>query len=260
MRISIREIRDYQRCPLFYKMRHVDCLPISRSLDEHMRDYLKLALYSYYFSIIDNKRKSYDALVKRWEELWFTPDMESAFEEGDLKTKSNEAISMLMKFWDRLGDEIVQPIAVNFGYEAIFPGKENLHVVGEIDLIKVVNDRTRKRETCISFFSLSSKIRDTFLVKNDVCISAAAYAFRSSFKAQEDRIIINNVLCSDDTPSLRTGNDFIRAEKAIRNICRAINGGVFYPAPNPIHCSKCPYKIFCLNEKSISTGGEIDGS
>jgi CRISPR/Cas system-associated exonuclease Cas4 (RecB family) len=238
-------------------MKHVDSLPVSKTLDEHMKDYFKLALYSYYFSIIDNKRKSFDALIKRWEELWFTPEMGDAFEAGDLKNKSNEAVSMMMTFWKRFGDEIVQPVAVNFGYEAVFPGKENLHVTGEIDLIKVVNDRTRKRETCISFFSLSSKLRDTFMVKNDICISVASYAFRSNFKAQEDKIVISNVLCADDTPSLRTGNDFVRAEKSIRNICRAIKGGVFYPAPNQINCSKCVYKTFCLNEKSVPTGGEL---
>jgi len=53
---------------------------------------------------------------------------------------------------------------------------------------------------------------------------------------------------------LRTGNDYLRAEKAIRNICRGIKDGIFYPAPNAISCGTCPYKLFCLNEKSINMG------
>lgn len=257
MRISIREIRDYQKCPLYYKMKHVDEIPVDKTINEYFRDCFRLALYSYYFYIIENKKKSFEEILKRWEAIWFSSEMMEVISEADLKSKSNEAVEMFNSFFKKYGSLPVTPIAVNFSYEAIFPGADNLHVTGSIDLIQILNDRSRKSETVISSFNLSKYHADTFLTKGDLGISVSSYAFRSNFKTKEDRIIVQNILCKEDTPTLRTGSDFERAEKSIRNICRAIKGGVFYPAQSSKNCSTCPYKTFCLNEKSITTGGEI---
>ena len=260
MRISIREIKDYLRCPLYYKLKNVDELPVFKTLDEYFSDYFKLALFFYYFSLLDKKKKSVEGMMKRWEELWFSADMLGNFSEEELRTKSNEAVILVNDFIKKYGTETVTPIAVNFQYEAIFEGTENLHVTGEVDLIKILNDRSRKNETCICSFSLRKSYPDLFLVKNDIALSIASYAFRSNFKSQEDKIIINNIRCAEDTPTLRTGNDFVRAEKIIRNICAGISNRVFYPAPNNISCSNCPFRILCLNEKSVNTRGNTNGS
>ena len=244
---------------MYYKLKNVDELPINKSIDEYFKDYFKLSIFFYYFSLMDDKKKSFDGMMKRWEELWFGSEMLENFTEEELKTKSNEAVLLMNDFIKKYGSEAATPIAVNFQYEAIFEGKENLHVTGEVDLIKVINDRSRKSETCIFNFSFHKSYPDNFLVKNDLALSVSSYAFRSNFKAQEDKIVIGNIRCAEDTPTLRTGNDFVRAEKAIRNIYNGIKNGVFYPAPNNISCSNCTFKIFCLNEKCINSG-VINGS
>jgi hypothetical protein len=254
LRISVSEIKDYIKCPLFYKMKYIDELPITKSIDEYFREYLKLTLSFYYFSIIEKKNRSFDGMTKRWEQLWFSTMMLETFPEEELKERSNEASLLMSNFIKRFGDEKSTPIAVNFQYEALFQGKENLHVTGEIDLIKILNDRTVRSETCICMFSLSKSFPDIFLIKNDVTLSVASHAFRSNFKAQEDKMMVINIRRSDDTPTLRTSNDFIRAEKAIRNVCTGIKNGVYYPSPNTIYCTTCPFRMFCLNEKSINMG------
>lgn len=258
MRISIREVNDYIRCPLYYKLKNIDEIPVNLDINDHFKDMFKLAIYYYYFSIIEGKSRSFEAMMKRWEELWFSREMLETFPEESIKEKSNEAVMVMTDFIKKYGGEKVTPIAVNFSYEAIFDGPENLHVTGEIDLIKILNDRTARSETCIGIFNLSKHYPDTFFIKNDLSISVASYAFRSSFKAKEDKIAVHNLRCSEDTPTLRTGGDYSRAEKAIRNIKRGIDGGIFYPSPNAISCSSCPYKMFCLNDKSINTGGKLD--
>lgn len=251
MRISVREIRDYQKCPLFYKLKHVDDIPVNRTIEERFKNSFKLALYCYYFSLIEKKKKSFEGMIKRWEELWFTSEILESFPEEEVKRKSNDAVVLMGDFYKKYGNEPATPIAVNFQYEAIFEGTEHLHVTGEIDLIKVINDRTRHSETCICNFSLSKSYPDSFLVKNEITSSVASYAFRSNFKTKEDRMLIMNINKSEDTPTLRTGSDYLRAEKSIRNICSGIKNRIFYPAPNIIHCANCPYKLFCLNEKSV---------
>jgi len=254
VRISTREIRDYIRCPLFYKLKNIDELPADKTIDSYFKDYFRLALFFFYFSLLEKKKKSFEAMIKRWEELWFSREMLEVFPEEELKQKSNEAVILMNLFFKNFADEPITPIAVNFQYEAIFEGKEHLHVTGNIDLIKILNDRTHRSETCIVMFAMSKHCPDTFMVKNDLGMSVASYAFRSNFKAQEDKMIVQNIRGSEDTPTLRTGNDYLRAEKAIRNICNGIKNGVFYPSPNAISCSDCPYRLFCLNEKSINMG------
>jgi hypothetical protein len=254
VRVSIREIRDYVKCPLQYKLRHIDEMLEDRSIENYFRDYFKLVIYFYYFSIIENKKKSFEAMMKRWEELWFSSDMMELFPEAELKEKSNEAVTLLTNFIKKYGEERCTPIAANFQYEAIFEGKENLHVTGDIDLIKIINDRTNRKETCLVDFSLSKTYPDSFLIKNDISLSVASFAFRSNFKSKEDKMIVQSLRRQDDTPTLRTGMDYSRAERSIRNICIGIRDGIFYPNPTPMNCPSCSYRLFCLNDKSINMG------
>jgi len=256
MRVSISEINDYIKCPLYYKFKNIDEVPMDKTIDDYFREYFKLALYFYYFSLIEKNRKSFELMMKRWEELWFSDEMTAIFPIEALKEKSNEAVPLMTYFFKRYELEKMFPIAVNFKYEAIFEGKEHLHVTGDIDLIKIVDDGTRKRETQMVFFSMATRYQDQFFTKCDLGISVASYAFRSNFKEKEDKILIQNVRLEEDMPTLRTGNDFLRSEKAVRNICKGIKEGVFYPSPNNISCSTCSFKLFCLNEKSIPRGKE----
>ena len=257
MRISIRDIRDYVKCPLYYKLKNVDCIPEEKSIDEYFREYFKLALYFFYFSLIEKKPKSFDLMMKRWGELWFSSEMLGIFSEAELGKKSNEAVMLMNAFFNKYGNEPSIPVAVNLQYEAIFQGTENLHVIGELDLVKIVNDRTNRRETTLVQFSLSKHPADNFLLKNNIAISVASYAFRSNFKTKEDKIVLQNLMGKEDTPTLRTGMDYSRAERSIRNICTGIESGVFYPAPSQLACPNCPYRLFCLNDKSINMGGPV---
>jgi len=254
VRISISDINDYIKCPLYYKLKNIDELPMDKSVDDYFKEYFKLALYFYYFSVIEKNKKSFELMMRRWEELWFSDEMFDIFPEATLKEKSNEAVPLMTYFFKRYDVEKVIPIAVNFKYETIFQGKENLHITGEIDLIKVINDGTRKRESQLIFFNMSNRYPDNFFVKADVSTAIASHAFREGFKEKEEKIVIQNVRLEEDIDIARSGADHIRAEKIVRNICKGIKEGVFYPSPNNISCSNCSFKLFCLNEKSIPRG------
>jgi len=252
MRIGIEEIKDYIRCPIRYKFKHVDYIPISMDPDEYYRDCLKLTIFFYYFCIMEKKANLFDVLLRKWESLWFNKDISKDFNEDYLRHKSSEAITYLTDFYKRVAAENVTPIAVNFPYEAVLPGEENIHVIGTIDLIRVINDQTKHRETQLVDFSTARYPLTDFLLKNDISLSVASYVFRKTFKIKEDRIKIIGVSRKTDMTTSRNGADFIRAEKIIRNICKGIKNKVYYPVPNNINCSYCKYKVFCINEKSLT--------
>jgi len=228
MRLSTEEISDYIKCPLYYKFVHIDKLPLTRTLDDYYKEYIKLSIFFYYFSLIEKKTKSFETILRKWESLWFSDKMMDSFMEDQIRKKSNEGVMLLSSFYKKVEKETAVPIAVNFPYEIIFKGEENLHVTGEIDLIKIVNDRTRQRETNIVFLCMSHRHMSDIRVKTHLRLTLASYAFRENFKEKEDRIILDHILNKGDNESTRTGNDFSRAEKVIRNIDRGIKNKAFY--------------------------------
>ena len=252
MRISINEITDYIKCPLMYKFMHVDRIIATKTPDEYYKEYLKLAISFYYFSMIEKKNHLFELMLRKWGSLWFNSGMVKAFKEDYLKQKSNEAVMLLTDFNKKIASERATPIAVNFPYEAVLPGIENIHITGNIDLIKILNDKTRQRETQIVFLCTSKKIPDDFMVKNRLSVTVASYVFRKTFKIKEDRIKIVGVAHKADTETMRTGGDFNRAEKIIRNICTGIANKVFYPRTTTINCANCRYKAFCINERALN--------
>lgn len=251
MRISLREIVDYVRCPLKYKFTHIDQIPVSGDGEEYYKEYLKLSIFYYYFCQLENRTGNFESILKKWESLWFSKDMTESFEEEYLKKKSNDAVVVLTNFYKKMAGEKVTPIAVNFPYEAIFQGDENIHVTGNTDLIRVVNDKTKQRETQIVSFSTSVRVLDNFAFKSDLGITLASYTFRNTFKTKEDKIKVINIKQKNDNITTRSGGDFVRLEKIVRNICRGIKSGVFYPNSNVMNCTYCKHKLFCINEKAL---------
>jgi len=49
----------------------------------------------------------------------------------------------------------------------------------------------------------------------------------------------------------RSGSDFSRARKILYNIANGIENRIFYPSENRLSCSRCRFKIFCMNEKAM---------
>lgn len=252
MRISVKEARDYMRCPLFYKFEYVDNLPGDKSIDSCFIDCIKMSISSYYYSMIENNTKSLDYVLRRWENLWFNSSMKNTFNGEILNKKSNDAIIILTNFFKKVNRDNISPIAVNFPYEVIFIGEKNLHVTGDIDMVNIVNDRTRKRETHITFFRPSLQKPDDFMLRNDIQLTVASYAFRHNFKQKENRIIINSIRCKGDSWTIRNSDDYVWVEKIIRNICRGIEGKIFYPSQNKVFCYNCRFRLFCRNEKAIT--------
>ena len=190
-------------------------------------------------------------VLKKWESLWFSKYMLETFDRDELDRKSNDAVLILTNYYKKIVGEKVTPIAVNLPYEVIFEGQENIHVTGDIDLIRIINDRTRKSETQIVSLCTMHHRPNDFMAKNNIYLSVVSFAFRKDFKTKEDKIVIDHVRSKEYTNTIRTSGDFIRAEKIIRNICKGIKERVFYPTAHKMFCTNCKFKLFCINEKAI---------
>jgi len=251
VRLSMREALDYKDCPQLYKFRHVDFLPERRDIKSYFKQKLRQTISHYYFCMIDKREKSLNNIFSKWEQLWFCPEVEESFQESDIRDHSNKAISLLRNFHQYTKDERIVPVAVDFRYEASFDGETNLHVTGKIDLIKVLNDKTRNKETDLVFFSYSNHMPDEFLSKININTAVAAYAFRKNFESRESNVILCNIGKKHETVIQMTGSDFVRAKKILYNIAEGIENRIFFPSDNKQKCGKCSFRTFCMNEKAM---------
>lgn len=251
MRLSIDEIVDYKDCSQMYKFRHLDMLPERKTIKDHFKDCLKQTIAFYYYCMIDKKEKSLDNIFSRWESVWFDSDTDENFTEEEIREGSNKAVELLRNFYEYNKAEKVFPVAVDFKYETIFEGSPNIHVTGAIDLIKIVDDKSKDRQTDIVFFTQSRVIPDDFYSSVDLKYTMSSYAFRDSFKTKENNIVVCNIGKKKTTYVRKTGSDFERARKIVYNIANGIENRIFFPSDNPITCNKCKYKVFCMNEKAM---------
>jgi hypothetical protein len=238
-----------------YKFRHVDMLPERKTIRDHFKECLKQTISFYYYCMIDKREKSLDNLFSKWESVWFTGDIDENFSEEEVREGSNRAVELLRNFYAYNKEEKVFPVAVDFKYETIFEGSTNIHTTGTIDLIKVVNDKSRSRETDIVFFTQARTMPDDFFSSVDIRYTMASYAFRNNFKEKESNIVACNIGKKKNTYIKKTGSDYERARKIIYNIANGIENKIFFPSDNPVTCNKCKYKVFCMNEKAMEDKG-----
>jgi hypothetical protein len=257
VRLSMQEILDYKNCPQQYKFKHVDFLPEKKELKDHFKEIIRQTMSYYYFCMIDKNERSLNNLFTKWEQLWFCDEIENNFKEEDVRERYNMAVNIIINFYRYAAKEKVTPIAVDFKYDAMFEGPTNLHVVGTIPLIKVLNDKAKDRETNLVFFSYSSYAPDDFLSSIDINTTVASYAFRKNFDIRESNIILCNIGKKQEIAIHKSGSDFVRARKLLYNIATGIENRIFYPSDNRLSCNNCRFKIFCMNEKAMEDRDEV---
>ncbi len=112
MRISTQEITTFVRCPILYREgRH------HKAIDKRIIEYLrKVIQYLYSFQLAQHGEQcNFNALVKRWNQLWWgkkRPDDEEA------DKLNNEAYFAMDKYYSTYIDIESEPIAVNWPYQA----------------------------------------------------------------------------------------------------------------------------------------------
>lgn len=257
MHVSMNEIMDYKSCPQLYKFRYIDSLPEKKDLSDYFRECLKKTISYFYFCMIDKKEKSLNNLFQKWEQLWFSKEINENFPQNEIREGSNSAVNLIKNFYKYTCQEKIIPVAVDFRYEVTFEGDKNIHVTGKIDLIKVVDDKSRNRETDLVFFSYSSSMPDEFQSKIDLNTTMAAYAFRKNFDARESGVILCNIGKKQELVIHKTGSDFIRSQKILHNIVSGIENRIFYPSDNALNCRKCKFRSFCINEKAMEDRNAI---
>lgn len=143
--LTVEAIKDFQVCELFYDFRYrkeENELHIGRELmAQRFENTLKKVASFFFYRKQAGVTPSYNALINRWEKLWFPKDMDAydlAVEQhevahGNLASYSNAAAMALMQFHEDFSEDFSDPILI--GESFLITMGPNLRLEGTIDLV-----------------------------------------------------------------------------------------------------------------------------
>jgi hypothetical protein len=146
--ITVDGVKDFSACARFYDYRHrqleYEPLTAQKLMSERFHNTLVRVVSFFFYKKQSGVTPSYNALLNRWERLWFPKDYdpEDLFREqtnpvhGNIASYSNIAALGLMKLYEDFGDVDIIPMLINEKY--IVPKGETADVSvrfqGVIDL------------------------------------------------------------------------------------------------------------------------------
>lgn len=138
-------IKDFQICALLYDYRHRQELyePIigREILAQKYDNTLKKVLSFFFYKKQAGLTPSYNALVNRWEKLWFPKEVtayELALEQhetwhNNMASYSNAAVMALMKFHEDFENDLWEPLLISESF--LVPLTDQVRIAGTFDLV-----------------------------------------------------------------------------------------------------------------------------
>lgn len=150
--LGVNAIVDFQVCELFYDYRYrqklKETLRSRYLLTDRFESTMKKVASFFFYKKQAGTVPSYNALLNRWEKLWFPKDITAydlALEQheegrGGLVSYSNNAASILEKFHDLFADDPRVPVLID--EEFLVPIAKEIRLQGSFDL--VLRDKHRR--------------------------------------------------------------------------------------------------------------------
>lgn len=144
--LTSQAILDFQVCQLFYECRHIRDeheLVIGREqMANRFEDTLKkVATYFFHKKQGDPPIPSYNAILNRWERLWFPKDMDAydmaneqhEHHHGNLASYSNTAVASFEAFHNKFVDLEATPVLVDEPF--VVPIARGVRIEGRFDVV-----------------------------------------------------------------------------------------------------------------------------
>ena len=249
--VSYSAISQYQRCPLAYKFKYLDGLPeetVSASLIFGGAIH-SAAEHHYNQLMAGNPAPDHDTLLASFWESWNSRGEEVPIQFGnkeDLNSIGKLAGRMLVAFRD---SDLVRPEGRIIGVEEqlrgeLIPGIPDL--LARIDLIV-------ESDTAVTITDLkTARSRWTANQAEDSGEQLLLYSelVRHLAPGKEIRLefaVITKAVkpVAERLPVSYDPQRIERTKQVVERVWRAIEAGMFYPAPNPISCGSCPFRKPC---------------
>jgi hypothetical protein len=142
--LNVQAIRDYQVCSLFYDYRYqkklIEPMQAQKILADRFQNVLTRVIAFYFYKKQTGFTPSYNALINRWERLWFPKDMEPydllieqhGTVHGNLADYSVIAAAGLLKMYEDFSEMNTAPLLIDESFTV--PMDKDIQFTGKIDL------------------------------------------------------------------------------------------------------------------------------
>lgn len=242
-------INDFMVCELFYECRHERNEPeqveAHHILSDRFENTLKKVASFFFYKKQSGNVPSYNALLNRWEKLWFPKDMtayDMAIERHEIRynnmaSYSNIAAASLEVFHDRFAEDNSIPIMIDEEFVVPFGG--NIRLNGGFDLILKDKDEYR----IIKWHGRPKKPKSTLL---DFAALKYAFEYKSNKKKKATYHLYN--LATAKNPWLKIEQPLPDDVRALKYWADEIDDcDVFVPRRGfTAYCKSCPFDTTCL--------------
>lgn len=144
-RLTVESIKDYQVCSLFYSYRYQDkeYEPMNNRviMADRFHETLSRVVAFFFYKKQSGVTPSYNAIINRWERLWFPKNMDAydlAIEQhtvshGNLSSYSTKAVEGLRKLYEDFGSTDIQPMLIDEDFSV--PIRSDIILDGKLDLV-----------------------------------------------------------------------------------------------------------------------------
>lgn len=248
MKLSIKQIKDYNYCPRMYKYAHVDGIYSGKitTVENFFDDCIKQTVYWFFYNIQDNIVPSIKEVKKKFGDLFVGSRSvgETIFmdriQRNTARALENKSIDMLKHFHDMYKDNHGIPILVNKDYEIKIG---NAMITGTIPIIR--ENRAQQIEM-LSFYtdSKNSKIVLASMIRYDIETTASSLAFKTLFNKIPDKHTYYSLNSSEECNINKSPNQYQDFIEMIESISKAIQLELYHPVYND-NCIGCAYNKLC---------------
>lgn len=249
--LTAKGINDFMVCELFYECRHErnehEIVLAHNLMADRFENTLKRVAAFFFYKKQSGNVPSYNALLNRWEKLWFDKDMtayDMAIEQHSIKFNniasfSNIAAASLEVFHDNFAEDSGIPIMID--EEFIVPFGNEIRLSGSFDLIL----KYGKEYRIIKWYGrrLKPKNGSTLL---DFAALKYAFDYKANKKKRASYRMYN--LSSAQSPFMKIQQPSRDDVYALQYWAKEVaNTDTFVPRRGfTAYCRDCPFDEICL--------------
>ena len=237
LRLSFRQVDDYETCPLKYRYVHVLRVPL---LTHHRVVYgnaVHQAVQQYFKARLEGRGFDADALVEAFRSAWVSEGFLSREHEEE-RLRAGEA--MLRRFWEADQADPLRPTGVEqeFGFAL---GRDR--VVGRYDLVVERDGHVTILDFKTGDVEDAKQARERAARSLQLDIYALAHLrTRGRLPDRVELRFLESGLAAGRAP---TPEESSRAEQRVREVAERIRRREFPALPSWTACGACPFRDIC---------------
>lgn len=252
--ISIDEIMDYSKCPMYYFLKHKKKMSTDKIdiIEKYEEDILKVMYYSFY-KLQENDLIRIEDIKAMWGRLWIKDKRknnivftDSYMHKDTYNNKRVKGLESLLKFRDFLSNNMGYPILINQEYKIRIG---DIILSGKFDLVReVVNSNGEKEiQTCMF---ISDRDVPKITQKYDLKFHSDALAIQGMV---DEKLKISHMIhYFEKGKSIVKKHNLMNNEMfthQVKTIANLIKNEIYFMSVTD-NCQKCIYSDLCANKSN----------